>query len=48
VCDDQKVCTGRDLAAALVNTRLSEEEARAWYGDLRNTRRQIETPDDSR
>jgi hypothetical protein len=25
-----KVCTGRELAAALVDTRLSKEEAKAW------------------
>lgn len=36
-----KVCTGRELAAALVNPRLSKEEARAWSADLRNARRQL-------
>lgn len=34
VPDREKVCAGRDLAAALAKTDLTEDEAAAWYRDL--------------
>lgn len=37
----EKVCTGRDLAAALAKTDLSEEEARAWRRDLKAARKRL-------
>jgi len=41
VPDDEKVCTGRDLTAALAHTQLPEEEAKAWHGDLRRARKHL-------
>lgn len=41
VPDDEKVCTGRDLAAALATARLPEKEAKAWHRDLRSARRRL-------
>lgn len=38
VPDNEKVCTGRDLAAALAGAKFSAEEARAWNRDLRHAR----------
>jgi antitoxin (DNA-binding transcriptional repressor) of toxin-antitoxin stability system len=39
VPDGKKGCTGPELAKALEQVDLSEEEARAWYKDLRAARR---------
>lgn len=39
VPDNEKVCTGRDLAAALASAKPSPEEARAWKRDLRAARK---------
>jgi antitoxin (DNA-binding transcriptional repressor) of toxin-antitoxin stability system len=41
VPDKEKVCTGRELAAAVAETRLSPEEARAWGRDVRRHRKQL-------
>jgi antitoxin (DNA-binding transcriptional repressor) of toxin-antitoxin stability system len=41
VPEEEKVCTGRHLAAALVRTSLPEEEAKAWHRDLQSARRQL-------
>jgi hypothetical protein len=38
---EEKVCTGRDLAAALAGVELSEEEAKAWHRDLLAARRML-------
>jgi antitoxin (DNA-binding transcriptional repressor) of toxin-antitoxin stability system len=38
VPDSQKVCTGRDLAAAVASAKVSREEADAWRRDLQNAR----------
>ena len=38
VPDNEKVCTGRDLAATLATAKLSPEEAQAWNRDLRVAR----------
>jgi hypothetical protein len=44
--DDEKRCTGRDLAGALIRAGLSPEEARDWRRDLRAARKTIKTPAD--
>ena len=46
VPDGEKVCTGRDLAAALAAAKLSEDEARAWNRDLRDARKRLKPLDD--
>jgi prevent-host-death family protein len=35
----EKVCTGRELAAALRRVKLSPADARAWRKDLARTRK---------
>jgi hypothetical protein len=42
--DKEKVCTGRDLAEALARTKLSDEEAKAWRRDLKNSRKTLKAP----
>jgi antitoxin (DNA-binding transcriptional repressor) of toxin-antitoxin stability system len=42
--ENEKVCTGRDLAEALVATNLSEAEARAWGKDLAAARKILKDP----
>jgi hypothetical protein len=37
--DSKKVCTGRDLAEALAETKLPDEEAANWYRDLQKSRK---------
>jgi antitoxin (DNA-binding transcriptional repressor) of toxin-antitoxin stability system len=44
--DHEKVCLGRDLAAALSRNRLPGEEARAWRRDLQTGRKTLKTPRD--
>lgn len=46
VPDNEKVCTGRDLAEALAGTELSTEEAAAWNRDLRTARKTLKSPAD--
>jgi antitoxin (DNA-binding transcriptional repressor) of toxin-antitoxin stability system len=41
VPDNEKVCTGRDLASALASVKLSSEEALAWNRDLRSARNHL-------
>lgn len=41
VPDNEKVCTGRDLADALAKTDLSHEEAAAWHRDMRASRKTL-------
>jgi prevent-host-death family protein len=43
---DDRVCTGRDLAAALAKTRLTDEESKAWRRDLRSGRKILKAPAD--
>ena len=38
-----KICLGRELAAALAGTELPEAEARAWRRDLRAARKKLKT-----
>lgn len=42
--DSERVCTGRDLAEALANANLPENEAKAWHYDLQAARRVLKTP----
>ncbi len=35
--DNEKVCTGHDLAAALSKTRLAEKEAASWHQEMRDS-----------
>lgn len=44
--DNEKRCTGRDLAEALAGAELSTEEARDWHRDLRSGRKNLRTPGD--
>lgn len=44
VPDDEKVCSGRDLAESLAKTGLHASEARAWRRDLRSARRRLKAP----
>lgn len=44
--DDEKRCTGRELAEALAKVELSAEEARGWHRDLRKARKTVKTPAD--
>ena len=44
VPDNEKVCTGRDLAEALATTELTAEDAKAWRPDLQTARRTLKAP----
>ncbi|HXA45900.1 MAG TPA: hypothetical protein VNZ25_10365 [Candidatus Angelobacter sp.] len=44
--DSEKVCTGRDLAAALAKIKLAEAEAVAWRRDLQSARKTLNAPAD--
>jgi antitoxin (DNA-binding transcriptional repressor) of toxin-antitoxin stability system len=44
VPDGGHVCTGRDLADALREVRLTDDEAKAWRRDLRNGRKKLKPP----
>lgn len=46
VPDAEKICTGRDLAAALANVELPPDEARAWRRDLVSARKTLKAPAD--
>jgi len=46
VPDNEKVCTGRDLAEALAETELTSEDAKAWRRDLQAARRTLKAPAD--
>ena len=43
---DEKVCSGRDLAKALAETRLPIGEAKAWHRDLRRAHKTLEAQAD--
>ena len=43
---DEKVCTGRELAAALATVALTEVEAKAWRRDLEVSRKSLPAPVD--
>lgn len=44
VPENEKVCTGRELAEALSEAKLSADEARAWRRDLRAARKILKAP----
>jgi hypothetical protein len=44
VPDSEKACVGRDLAGVLVKTNLSNDEARAWYRDLKAAHKSLRIP----
>lgn len=46
VPDEEKRCSGRTLADALANAKLSGEEARTWRRDLRSARKTLKAPTD--
>jgi antitoxin (DNA-binding transcriptional repressor) of toxin-antitoxin stability system len=46
VPDNEKICTGRDLAEALSHSRLSDHELKAWRRDLRAGRKSLKAPVD--
>jgi antitoxin (DNA-binding transcriptional repressor) of toxin-antitoxin stability system len=46
VPDNEKVCTGRELAEALAGAELTAEEAKAWRRDLRAGRKTLKAPAD--
>ena len=46
VPDEEKVCSGRDLAEALGETELPQDEAKAWYRDLESARKTFAVPTD--
>lgn len=41
---EAKVCAGRDLAEALADVELPENEARAWRRDLSSARKALKAP----
>ncbi len=46
VPNDTKTCTGSELAEALRGVKLSTENAKAWYRDLRKGRKILKAPED--
>lgn len=44
--DNEKVCTGRDLAEALTKAELQDPDAAAWHRDLETDRKTLKAPDD--
>lgn len=46
VPEEKKRSTGADLAKALSQVDLPEEEARAWYKDLQAARKSLKPPVD--
>jgi len=44
VPNEEKTCTGRELAEALADIRLSHENATAWQADLRKARKILKAP----
>jgi antitoxin (DNA-binding transcriptional repressor) of toxin-antitoxin stability system len=46
VPDNEKVCSGSNLAEALAKAQLPENEAAAWHRDLRTARKTLKAPAD--
>jgi antitoxin (DNA-binding transcriptional repressor) of toxin-antitoxin stability system len=44
--DQERVCSGRDLAAALTKTNLTVKEAKTWRRDLQSARKILKAPTD--
>jgi hypothetical protein len=46
VPDNERVCTGRDLAGALSKAGLPDDEGAAWHRDLQTARKALKSPAD--
>jgi antitoxin (DNA-binding transcriptional repressor) of toxin-antitoxin stability system len=46
ILDEERICTGRSLAAALRETQLSSDEAKSWRHDLHSSRKKLKSPVD--
>jgi prevent-host-death family protein len=46
VPNENKACTGRELAEALREVKLSNANAKAWHRDLRRGRKILKAPED--
>jgi antitoxin (DNA-binding transcriptional repressor) of toxin-antitoxin stability system len=46
VPDNEKVCTGRELAEALARIEFPEKEAASWHRDLQAARKTLKAPRD--
>ena len=46
VPDSEKVCLGRDLSEALVDAKLSTDDAQAWHRDVHAARKTLKPPVD--
>jgi len=46
VPDNEKVCTGLELAEAVAGTDLTTEAAKAWHRDLQTARKTLKAPTD--
>jgi antitoxin (DNA-binding transcriptional repressor) of toxin-antitoxin stability system len=46
VPDNEKICSGRDLAGVLSQAKLSDEDAKAWHHDLQTARKTLKSPED--
>ena len=46
VPDEEKVCTGRDLARVLNEVRLTKDDARTWSRDLKSAHKLLNPPTD--
>jgi antitoxin (DNA-binding transcriptional repressor) of toxin-antitoxin stability system len=46
VPSNEKICTGRDLAAILSTARLTDRESKAWRRDLQASRKTLKEPKD--
>lgn len=44
--DNEKTCSGLDLASAIAGVELTTEEAKAWGRDLRAARKKLKEPID--
>ena len=42
--ENEKVCTGKELAAAIGQAELSSQEAKAWHKDLATARNRLTSP----
>jgi antitoxin (DNA-binding transcriptional repressor) of toxin-antitoxin stability system len=46
VPNDARACSGRDLAAALAKTGLTDKESKTWRRDLQSGRTELKAPVD--
>ena len=45
VPSNDKVCSGRELAAILAKARLTDKESKAWRRDLQASRKTLKVPE---